>query len=527
VIAWADVGVRTVPGLLDEAARNHSDRAALIGGSRGRVDVLMRLTYGELRERALLAARGLSKLGLGRADRLGILLDNTCSIEAQVAYHAAHRVGAINVPLNTRLVAAELARAIELAGVSVVVAGPGSMPTLAEALRSFDRAPVVVEIAHNEQTEGATSWDAVLAGGPPLADRAPDSSEDADWIFTSGTTSTPKIAMFTHAASVACGYGAARAFALGPDTVYQSSSPFFTSTGIHTNPLGALVGGSTYLIDPDTDLGASLERAERYGTSVYFQVTTLLRLLIEERREKLAGLPKVRRVVYGGMPLSTEDHARLYDAVTMDLNRELVHCMGLTEGGPTGLFLTPDEGPMKPGSIGRTPFADWMQFCIVDADGHDVESGETGELCWRGPSVMRGYHGMDAGIGFLDGWLQTGDLVRQDDEGFVYFVSRKKDIIRRGGLNIAAAEVENVLRAAPGVRDAAVVPKPHDVLGEDLLAILEADADVDLGAVRGLCGERLAAYKIPRDMRVVSSLPRNAMGRVVKAELGEWVQSHV
>lgn len=302
--------------------------------------------------------------------------------------------------------------------------------------------------------------------------------------------------------------------------MYQSSSPFFTSTGSRTNPLGVLSAGATYLVEADASLEVLLDHAEVHGTTVCFLITTMLQLLVDEHRQALSRL-RLRRVVYGGMAISEDAHRRLYEVLAGERGIELVHLMGLTEGGPTGLYLSPQDQARKPGSVGNRPFLHEVEFRIVDADGRPVPAGTAGELCFRGPCVMSGYVQDGAGAsGLVDGWLLTGDLVRQDEDGYVYFDHRKKDIVRRGGLNISAAEVERVLSMAPGVTAAAVVPKPHQVLGEDLCAYVEVDsADVDLEQLREFCKEHLATFKIPRDIRIVEELPRNAMGRVVKAGL--------
>lgn len=507
MIVPSGVDAETVPELLSRTAERFGDRVALIAASGGDADALRRVTYAELADSARRVATEL----VGPGGRVGILLDNTCAVEAVTAYHAAHLARAVSVPLNTRHVAAELAGAVETAGVTTVVAHAGHRPVLDTVRERIGRDLTVVEIG--------TEWDSLLRGAP--ADPVPVSAgDDADWIFSSGTTGAPKAARFTHGAVLACSDGVARAWTLGAGDVYQSSAPFSTSTGVHTNPLGALAAAATYLVDPDTTLPGFLDRARAHGTTVCFLVTTMLRLLADEHDDELGELTALRRVVYGGMAAPPEVHVWLHERLTARHGVELMHLMGLTEGGPTGLYLDPADHVRKPGSIGDRAFSPHVEWSVRDEHGAPVPTGETGELCFSGPSLTAGYLDEDpAAPAVVDGRLRTGDLVRVDDDGFAFFVDRSKDIIRRGGLNIAASEIEGVLALVEHVTAAAVVAKPHDVLGEDVCAFVETGADLDPDALRAHCREHLADYKVPRDLRVVRNLPRNAMGRIVKSDL--------
>ncbi len=512
---------RTVPELLDRAATDAPDRVALIAASQGNTDSLRHTTYSEMVDAARRVAGGLEGLGARQGDRIGVLLDNTSATETHVSYHAAHRLGAINVPLNTRYVPRELASALTLAEVGFLVYDGRSLEKVEQALELL---PHEVQLVRVGGPTGSphTSWENVLANEPLHTEVALSGRADADWIFTSGTTGNPKAACFTHEACVACGLGVENAWSFRPGDVYQASSPFFTSTGSHTNLLGTLTVGCTYLIDPDTSLEGFLERAQTYGSTVCFLVTSLVKLLVDEHREQLTKLRKMRRIVYGGMAMPADVHRRIHSALTDDLGIELMHLMGLTEGGPTGLCLDPKDHGAKPGSVGNKGFSESTRFRIADEEGELVSAGEVGELCFNGPSAMRGYLSSGAEESpFRDGWLRTGDLVRQDEEGYVYFSDRSKDIVRRGGLNISSAEVENVLKLVPEVADAAVIARQHPVLGEEVCAYVESVAELSVDDLTEHCKAHLANYKVPRAIRLVRDLPRNSMGRVLKAVLRE------
>ncbi len=515
---------RTVPELLDRAATDAPDRVALIAASQGNTETLKHTSYAEMVDAARRVAGGFEGLGARQGDRIGVLLDNACATETHMGYHAAHLLGAINVPLNTRYVPRELASALSLARVRFLVYADHFSEKMEQALEMLEHEVRLVRVGGTAGSPHA-GWEDMLASEPLHATATLSGREDADWIFTSGTTGNPKAACFTHEACVACGLGVANAWSFRPDDVYQSSSPFFTSTGSHTNLLGTLTAGCTYLIDPDTSLEGFLERAEKHESTVCFLVTSLVKLLVDEHREELAKLRKMRRIVYGGMAMPADVHRRIHAALADDLGIELMHLMGLTEGGPTGLWLDPKDHGAKPGSVGNKGFSDSTRFRIADEEGKPAPTGEVGELCFKSPSAMRGYLSSDAEASpFRDGWLRTGDLVRQDEEGYVYFSDRSKDIVRRGGLNISSAEVENVLKLVPEVADAAVIAKQHPVLGEEVCAYVESDAELSTDDLMEHCKAHLANYKVPRDIRLVRSLPRNSMGRVLKAVLREGEQ---
>jgi acyl-CoA synthetase (AMP-forming)/AMP-acid ligase II len=217
-------------------------------------------------------------------------------------------------------------------------------------------------------------------------------------------------------------------------------------------------------------------------------------------------------------------------SVAQRMGVELVNVYGLTESGNAGMMLTPEDHPValeRVGpyglSIGRTTFHPWVEHAILDADGEPVAPGELGELCMRGPSTMSRYvRDPDATEAVLrHDWLYTGDICMADEDGFVFFVDRSKQLIRRGGLNISSAEVEGVLTAHPGVAEAAAVPLPNPVLGEDVRGVVVAATDPppteeDLIA---FCRQRLADYKVPSRIDFVAALPRNGMGRVIKGVL--------
>jgi acyl-CoA synthetase (AMP-forming)/AMP-acid ligase II len=225
--------------------------------------------------------------------------------------------------------------------------------------------------------------------------------------------------------------------------------------------------------------------------------------------------------------MPTEFHLHIDDVFAVGRGLDLVHMMGLSEAGPSGLQLDPQYHRERPGAIGSRGFGkELTQYSLRDPEtGEAVGPGESGELCYRCPSVMAGYIGApeETAQALAGGWLHSGDLCRYDEDGFVYFVDRTKDVIRRGGINIASAEIERVVSNHPDVEEAAAVPHPHQVLGEvvRVVVVRRPGATIDEEGIIEYATTQLADYKVPRVVTFVDELPRNDMGKVTKALLRE------
>ncbi len=521
----------TVRDLLDDRATRYADHTALIAESLvtgGETS----FTYAELRARATRLAAALAKAGVGKGDRVGILLNNDGAAEAHLTYHASHRLGAINVPLNTRYVARELAYVLEFVQPRAVVFGPEFAELLASLKPSLGGA-ALIEVADTPAL-GTSFRAAVEAADADLPPTPLEPTDDADWIFTSGTTGRPKAVALTHRGSVVCGYQSTGMWGMVQTSVYQSFAPFFTSTGSHSNLLAALAAGCTYVVEREFHVQHTLDRMERHGTTSTFLISTVLQLILDRRTpEELDAydFSRLERICYGGQSASPAFYHRAWREIGERWDVDLHNIYGLTEGGTSGIMLVNDDHPealARMGSyglsIGRTGYRPWIEHTILDPDGSPTAVGEVGELCLRGPSTMSRYVDnpeATAAVLLPDGWLRTGDMATADEDGFVYFVDRDKQLIRRGGLNISSAEVEGVLLEHPSVAEVAVVPLPNRVLGSDVRAVvvLESSPPASPEELIAFCRERLADYKVPIQVDFVDALPRNGMNRVMKGVL--------
>jgi acyl-CoA synthetase (AMP-forming)/AMP-acid ligase II len=501
---------RTIPAALDRAAASWPDTAAVVGRVAGKASAL---TFGELSAQAGRSAATLRGHGIGRGDRVVWLADNEDSVTGLLAHHAILRAGAIAVPLNPRLAAPEVAAIVERVRPALVLSAASHEDLARRALHI-----VGGDMRHRRLEQ---LGDAGRSTEPSVA-VGEDSA--AVVLFTSGTTGRPKGVVHTHGSALAAGIGWADAFRLRPGVdVLQSPFPVFSGAGLHFNGLSCLWTGTTYVVD-GTDPAASLALIDRCQSTVYVAVPSIYQFWLESgllEDADPAFLSSLRVLDYGGASMAPAVIERLREALP---RAGLMQTYGLTEAGPGGLYLAEEYALSKLGSIGNRAAGATTEFRVVDAEGVDVGPGCEGELVLRGASIMAGYWGDDDATSAAftaDGWLRSGDLVRLDSDGFAYHCDRLKDIIVRGGYNIASAEVEAVLMAHPDVLEAAVIAREHPRLGEEVQAIivLRDGSPTRIEDLQSHCAARLADFKVPRHVHTMRQLPRNAAGKVMKPEL--------
>jgi long-chain acyl-CoA synthetase len=335
-------------------------------------------------------------------------------------------------------------------------------------------------------------------------------------IYTSGTTGTPKGAMLTNANLGATAHTAHDLCSMRPGDVTLATLPLFHVFGMSSVMNAAVVGRAMLTMVPRFAPAKVLEVIDRDRATLFGGVPTMFTALLHHPERERFDVASLRLCVSGGASLPVEV-LRGFDAA---FECHVLEGYGLTETTGMATFNTPDR-ERKPGSIG-VPIGG-TDIRVVDDDDHDVPRGDPGELVMRGPFVMKGYWNRDDATEQVmrDGWFHTGDVARVDDEGYLFIVDRKKDLIIRGGYNVYPRELEEVMYEHPAVREAAVVGVPHEGLGEEVGAAvaLKPGADATPGELRLFMKERVAAYKYPRVIWLVDELPKGPTGKILKREI--------
>jgi long-chain acyl-CoA synthetase len=475
----------------------------------------------------------INDLGIVKGDRVAIAMRNYP--EWIAAFTAITSIGAVVVPMNAWWVTDELVFAIEDSGSKVVIADAERLARMQAAKPGAIEATVVVARSDGDLPDGVLDLDASLTPGAtmPDADIGPD--DDMTILYTSGTTGNPKGAVSTHRAvlSALLAFAARGAVASirepeDPDTVEEGGAPqtafmlcipLFHVTGLVPVMLGSFVSGAKLVMTYKWEPNRALELIEAERVTNFVAVPTMAWDLLEADTFAERDTSSLRSVGGGGAPMPPELVKRIDD--NFQRGRPGLG-YGMTETNAYGPQNTGDDFVNNPKSTGRpVPI---MEMRVTDPTGTVLPTGETGEIWFRGPSLIRGYWNRPDATAetLVDGWLRTGDIGHLDDDGFVYVSDRAKDMILRGGENIYCAEVEATIYEHPAVYEAAVYGVPHERLGEELAChvMVKDGMELDVGELQQFVGERLAKFKVPTVVNIVrEQLPRNASGKILKREL--------
>lgn len=502
-----------------------------------------RATFESFSRAALAIAHALLRDGVKKGDRVAVAMRNLP--EWPAAFFGAALTGAIVTPLNAWGQGAELEYALNDSGASVVFLDGERLDRLADGhlgnckalsrvyVTRDTRAHADARVHRLEEITGAVNdWGRLPELPLPDVSLSPD--DDATIFYTSGTTGAQKGALGTQrctGTTVFAGlFSGQRAFIRKGEPVPDPAArtlqraslvaiPFFHTTGCQSILAGALYGGSKLVTMHRWDVEQAMDLIEREQITVAGGVPTIAWQILEHPNRERYNLSTLESVAYGGAPASAELVRRIkqvFPAASPGSG------WGMTETSATFTHHSGEDYVRKPDSAG--PSIPVGELRIVGEQGETLPAGVVGELWAKGPHVVKGYWNKPeiSAETFTDGWVKTGDLAYLDDEGWLYIVDRKKDMLIRGGENIYCTEVEGVLYEHPAVMDASVVGLPHKQLGEEpgAAVTLKAGAEASEEELRAFVAERLARFKVPVRILVLDeTLPRNANGKILKKEV--------
>ncbi|MGA8113543.1 MAG: acyl-CoA synthetase [Actinocatenispora sp.] len=515
-----DVRSSTVGDVVRRSRARHPHRVAVRFADRS-------WTYAELDDAASAAAVELLALGLRHGDRVAAYGRNSDAY--LIAFLGCARAGLVHVPVNYSLTGTELAYLLAQSGSTALLFDPALEPAVDAAARADTS-------GNGEDGGGKDGEDAAtgrlgrlcrlaLRDAPgSLLERvtgadvtAPDvevADEDlAQLLYTSGTTSRPKGAMMTHRALVHEYLSCIQALDLTAADEPLHVMPLYHSAQMHVFLLPYLAVGATNHLVEAPEAGDILRRIEADRHGAFFAAPTLWVAIANHADLATRELGSLRKAFYGASIMPGPVLERLRTALP-DLG--FYNSFGQSEIGPLATVLRPEQHADRPASAGRSVL--FVEFRVVDAEGVDVAPGELGEIVYRSPQLTTGYWDKpeETAEAFRDGWFHSGDLVRVDDEGYIFVIDRIKDVINTGGVLVASREVEDALYTHPAVAEVAVIGTPDPKWIEVITAVVvlkePAEPTELIDHVRG----RIAGFKVPKRVHVVDELPRNASGKLLK-----------
>jgi long-chain acyl-CoA synthetase len=489
-----------VAALVEASAQRVPDKPAFITPDGDRLD------HATLNAEVDRIAAGLQGLGVGRGDRVALGMHNVPQFA--IAYFGILRAGGVVVPLNAMLTRAETQRVLEDSG-AVAALTWGTFGASVEA--------AAADVAAVRNVIGEKSWASLGSGRAPTPVEV-TADDLAVLAYTSGTTGEPKGAMLTHGNLSA---NLRQQMAIPDDHVTEDdvillALPLFHIFGLNVS-LGLLVmNGATGLLIDRFEPVAALRLIQEHKVTVVLGAPTMYVAWVNTPGADQYDLSSVRLAISGAAPLSSETLVSFRELFGV----QIYEGYGLTETAPTLTSNRMSAGP-RAGSIGL-PLPE-VEMRLVDEEGNDVELGDPGEIVVRGPNVFKGYWNRpeETERAFRDGWFRTGDVAVKDEEGYLYIVDRKRDLIIVSGFNVFPSEVENALLENPKVAEAAVVGEPHPYTGEAVKAfvVLEQDASANEAELIADVQTRLARFKCPNSIELVDQLPHLITGKVLRRAL--------
>ncbi len=482
-----------------------------------------RVSYRELRNRSYSLANALSRLGVNKGDRVGVLLRN-CSEWFDI-FFAAAGLGAVMVPVNFLLKSREVEFLVGDSGMKVLFVGEDLLPLVDPGAEATPELAHVICIGREKPSPPVLSYGDLInkeKADPP--DAQPPQTDDLFLLqYTSGTTGFPKGAMHTQGTILWNSFHQIGDFTITEEERYLCIPGLCWAAGFHDFTLGTLWMGGTVVVMPSggLDIGSLLSILQEEKITKVLLVPAILKQVVDYPDLKKFDLSSLEFVASGAAPVPVtviEQFNELLPGTT------LLQGYGLSEGPTIAICLKKRDAIRKIGSVGK-PTTN-CEALVVDESLNRVPPGTKGEIVLRSPATMKGYWNRPEATEevFAEGWMRTGDMAEYDAEGYIYVTGRKKDMYISGGLNVYPAEIENVILKDAGVAETAVIGIPDPKWGEVGCAIIvpKEGTEIAVAEIEARCREELATYKVPRKFIVrPEPLPRTASGKVKKYELRE------
>lgn len=498
--------------MLEETAGHYAGKTAIVLNDR-------RLSYAELDEASNKVANALMELGIGKGDRVAMLLAN--SPEFLIIYFGVVKTGAIVSPLDVKYTVHELASLFNNFQPKVLVTESPSLEPLVPALPRFESVKHVIDLSSKYEGQ-FLSYKEIMATGSARRIEVELEPEDVAYIaYASGPTLRPRGVMLTHGSLTKVVSIQGKCFQqTDKDVVILHALPMHYVFGLAVLVLTSLSRGSTVIMAPGTSIRSVNEIVEKERATIFMGVpfTYASAVSVAEREGIDHDLSSLRLCCTAGaaLPINiVEPFRRLYGL-------DIIEGWGLTES-ITEVTCQPIDGTGKLGSAGKV-LPGW-ELKVVDDNGRELPPNQSGELIVKGP-IMKGYYNNPQATAktVKDGWLYTGDIGRLDEDGYLFITGRKKEMILVKGRNIYPTDIEDVLTTHPKVAEAAAVGVPDEIRGEVIRAVitLKEGEKAAEGEIRSFCREHLAEYKLPKQIIFVDSLPKTANGKIRKEELRDY-----
>ncbi len=499
----------TLQDRLREVAREVGDKPALLMGDRS-------VSFREVDQLSDRLAAALAKRGVRPGDRVTIFMPN--SIEFVIAFYGALKAGGVVNPINAQSKEREIRFQVGDAGATAVLYHAALAPVV-DAVRSDLGSVRVFAVTGDEAPDGVERFDDLLVGNEAGISVPLGMNDLAALPYTSGTTGFPKGVMLTHANLTANQQQFFAAVPVRRDDVFLNVLPYFHIYALNLLMTGAISLGATQVIMPRFDMVEYCTLVERRRATVCFIVPPIVLGLAMSPEVEKHDFSSVRFFFSGAAPLAPDPAKRMIQRI----GKPIIQGYGLTETSPV-THANPIDAPVLE-SIGVVVAGTEDKIVDLETGTKTLPNGEVGEICVRGPQVMRGYWNkpQDTADVIRDGWFHTGDVGRRDDKGYVFIVDRKKEFIKYKGFGVGPAEVEAVLCEHPAVADAGVIGKANEEAGEIPKAFvqLRPNAQATADELIAFVKERIADYKRVREIEFIDKVPRTASGKILRRELAE------